>query len=151
MFSILAFSRLLIAGSRVVCHSRLRRFLFLISDRISGGRGCGVSFRLGAKLHLSRAVHIFEVKSEMADSIWVSHGVFAKGAHGLSFKVLENFVQFIFCVVVGGGRVAGELEITSRMGLWSDDSSFRLIAWMLYGILTKAMSRTSGLWPGCVG
>lgn len=37
-------------------------------------------------------------------------------------------------------------EISSRIGLWSDEREFMLVTWTGSGSLTKAMSNTSGLY-----
>lgn len=63
----------------------------------------------------------------------------------LSLSSRVNFFQLISRVEVGGDDEMFELLIFSRIGLWSEDNSFKFVVFTGRESLIKAMSKTSGL------
>lgn len=72
-----------------------------------------------------------------------------------SLKIWKYFSQLIACPVIGGVFVRDKFDIFSKIGLRSDEKSFRFVTCTTRGILTKVISSISGLYSGeagkCVG
>lgn len=64
----------------------------------------------------------------------------------------EEEFQFTLWLANGGIEVIAEADMVSKIGLWSDDNSFRLTRSVArFGRLSSAISNTSGRCPAAVG
>lgn len=70
---------------------------------------------------------------------------------GKYVSIVLNFFQLMKRFVTGGNEDTGVHIVSRRMGLWSEDSSFRLSISVRYGNRIRAMSSMSGLCLAFVG
>lgn len=84
----------------------------------------------------------------MSILVFVVSGIFEEMS---LVRILLYSFQFISLPVAGGDDEMGELSISSRTGLWSEERSFMFVIWVISGILTSAISITSGRCVGRVG
>lgn len=88
---------------------------------------------------------ILFVRERMAESISGLLLVLGLISYLLSDRIDVNFFQLMNLYVEGGEEEISEPWIYKRIGLWSEDCSFRLKTCIDIGRFTKAISKTSGL------
>lgn len=138
-------------GSRVVCHSRRILFFSVISRMMKSGILFIEVFLVSGMTHLSMARCKLEVRFVIAESI--SEALLVEGL--MSWVSVDSISQYFFQLinlfVVGGDEAVVVFEISSKIGLWSDENSLRFVTCIWNGSLVRAISSTSGLWVAADG